>query len=97
MPGTYKVSRTAVVDLLEIWNYIADDNIEQAETMSRRFFRQFEHLAANPTAGRIRTDLYIDVCSSVVGRYVIFYRTIDDGIDIVHVVHGSRDLAAFFR
>jgi len=29
-------------------------------------------------------------------RYLIFYRPIEDGIEIVRVIHSSRDIAALF-
>jgi len=28
----------------------------------------------------------------VVGRYLILYRAVDDGVEIVRVVHGARDM-----
>jgi toxin ParE1/3/4 len=31
-----------------------------------------------------------------VGDYLVFYREADQGIEIVRVLHGSRDIAALF-
>ena len=28
-------------------------------------------------------------------KYVVFYRALDDGVEILHVLHGARDLRAF--
>jgi len=39
-----------------------------------------------------RTDLR----SSPFGRYVIFYTPVHDGIDVVRVLHGARDIDAAF-
>jgi toxin ParE1/3/4 len=30
-------------------------------------------------------------------RYLIFYRPTDDGIDVVRVLHGSRDIESLFE
>lgn len=32
--------------------------------------------------------------SSPVGNYLIFYRPLPDGIEILRVLHGARDIAA---
>ena len=32
-----------------------------------------------------------------VGNYVIFYRQVSTGIDIVRVLHGARDIEALFH
>jgi toxin ParE1/3/4 len=30
-------------------------------------------------------------------NYLIFYRPIEGGIEVLHILHGARDLAAFFE
>jgi plasmid stabilization system protein ParE len=32
-----------------------------------------------------------------VGRYIVFYFPLDDGIDVVRVLYGGRDLDAIFH
>lgn len=46
--------------------------------------------------GRMREILSAGLRSFPVGRYVIFYRPLQDGIDVVRVLHGTRDLEAVF-
>lgn len=43
-----------------------------------------------------RVLLAPDVRSFPFGRYVIFYLPIDDGIDVVRVLHSARDIDAVF-
>ena len=31
------------------------------------------------------------------GNYIIFYRPIDDGIEVVRILHGARDLPPLFE
>jgi len=47
--------------------------------------------------GRARDELASGVRSFPFGRYVVFYAPLDDGIDIVRVLHGSRDIDAIFN
>jgi len=46
--------------------------------------------------GRARDELATDLRSIPFGRYVIFYEPIDDGIDVVRVLHSARDIDAVF-
>jgi toxin ParE1/3/4 len=47
--------------------------------------------------GRARPELRPDLRSFPVGRFVIFYREVRDGIEIVRVLRGARDLPALFN
>lgn len=47
--------------------------------------------------GRLRDELTEGLRSFPVGRYVIFYRIVQDGVEIVRVLHGARDLDSIFR
>jgi toxin ParE1/3/4 len=49
-------------------------------------------LAARPLAGRARDELIPGLRSVPHGRYVIFYLPIEDGVEIVRLLHGARDL-----
>ncbi len=46
--------------------------------------------------GRARDELSPGVRSMPFGRYVIFYEPLDDGIDVVRVLHSARDVDAQF-
>ena len=54
-------------------------------------------LASTPGMGRTRDEIAEGLRSFPVGRYVIFYRTIPEGVEIVRVLHGSRDVDALFQ
>lgn len=83
-------------DLSEIWDYIADDNERQADTFVDLIDQKLQELARHPNMGRSREELDEGLRSFPVGRYVIFYRIIPEGIEIIRVLHGSRDLNAIF-
>jgi len=87
----------AETDILEIWDYIADDSLAAADRWVDRLDEQFRLLAAQPMMGRARGELAPGVRSFPFGRYVIFYVPLDDGIDLVRVLHGARDIDAVFN
>jgi len=86
----------AEADILEIWDFIADDSLAAADRWVDRLDEQFRMLAAQPMIGRAREELAPGVRSFPFGRYVVFYMPMDDGIDVVRVLHGARDIDAVF-
>ena len=42
--------------------------------------------------GRSRPELARNVRSFPVGKYVIFYVALVDGVEVVRVLHGARDI-----
>ncbi len=79
-------------DLVAIWIYIAADNESAADALLDRLEDAFGLLAENPLIGRGRPELAPHVRSFAVRRYVILYLPADDGIEIIRVVHGARDI-----
>ena len=45
---------------------------------------------------RAREELAADLRSFPFGRYLIFYAPVDEGIDVVRVLHSARDVDAAF-
>lgn len=87
-----RILRTAISreDYLAIWSYIAQDNMDAANKMVRRFDQSLAMLAEHPNLGRPRYLLSPRLRSYPVGVYVIFYRAIDNGIELIRVLHGNR-------
>lgn len=87
----------AELDLLEIWDYIADDSPDRADEFLDRIEGKLQTLARNPGLGKRREELLPGLKSFPIDNYVVFYREIRDGIDVVRVLHGSRDIEEVFR
>lgn len=87
----------AETDILEIWDYIADDSLAAADRWVDHLDEQFRVLATQPMMGRARDELAPGVRSFPFGRYVVFYVPLADGIDVVRVLHGARDIHAVFN
>ncbi len=94
---TYRLSRHARQELLEIWQYIAGDNEPAADRFIDLLVHHFQVLGRNPYAGRIRDDLRKGYRSFPVGQYVIFYRVQSPGVQIMHIIHGRRDIDYLLR
>jgi toxin ParE1/3/4 len=87
----------AELDLWEIWDYIADDSLDRADDFLDRVDEKLQSLARTPGMGRRREELLPGLQSFPVGNYVVFYRAIEDGIDVIRILHGSRDIEEIFR
>jgi toxin ParE1/3/4 len=79
-------------DLIDIWSYIAQDNPQAADDLLDEIDTKASKLASSPYLGAARPDIAPELRHSLVGRYLILYRVITDGIQVVRVVHGARNL-----
>lgn len=84
-------------DVLEIAIYVARDSATAAEKLVDLFDEKLKLLARNPGLGPQRPELGRGIQSFPVGSYILFYRRIDDGIELIRVLHGARDLRRIFR
>ncbi|MGB9234205.1 MAG: type II toxin-antitoxin system RelE/ParE family toxin [Terriglobales bacterium] len=82
----------ALLDLADIWAYIAEDSVLQADKFAGLIDSQFRALARQPHLGRSRPELAVDLRSFPVGRYVLFYVALPKRVEIVRVLHGARDI-----
>jgi len=83
-------------DLNEIWEYIAQENLDAAERLVERIEELCALLAERPQLGRRREELAPGLRSFPAGSYFIFYQPIADGIEVVRVLHASRDIDSLF-
>ena len=89
-------------DAREIAAYIADDNPTAAQRFRAAFGETTELLLRMPHIGSLRVSgkLALEDIRVVpvkdFERYFIFYRPIDEDIEIVRVLHGARDYASPF-
>ncbi|HBH28172.1 MAG: type II toxin-antitoxin system RelE/ParE family toxin [Desulfofustis sp. PB-SRB1] len=91
-------SREAIEDLEEIWFYIAQDSPDRADDFLDQLYSLCtEKLAPFPEAGSGRDYLAKEVFAFSYKRYMIYYRFDANRIEIIRVLHGSRDLPALFQ
>jgi toxin ParE1/3/4 len=80
-------------DLFDVWLYIARDSVKSADRFVAQFDQKFTLPAKTPEMGRLRLDIsFFGIRSFPVSNYVIFYLPIKNGIEIVRILHGNRDV-----
>jgi toxin ParE1/3/4 len=87
----------ALADLTEIWVYIAQGSERQADALIDRLDQTFGELSRHPRMGRQRPELLANLRSFPVGRYIVFYLPCPRAIDVIRVLHGSRDLKSLIE
>jgi len=87
----------ALQDLDDIWDYIAQDNVQAADKLLDQFHERFRLLSQHPQLGEQQRLLADGAYRRFVhGNYVIYYRPEENGILILRILHGARDLDADF-
>jgi antitoxin ParD1/3/4/toxin ParE1/3/4 len=98
MSDNFILTPDAQGDALAIWEHIADDDsVEAADRVVARIFDACENLAKMPGIGHHRENL-LDQRNRFwsVWSYLIVYRWQVIPIQVIAIVHGARDLDAFF-
>lgn len=88
----------AIRDVKDLWSYIASaGNVNRADALLDKIEQKIEILSEHPTMGRVRDELMAGLRSLPVEGYLIFYIPQEDGIELVRVLYGGRDLEALFE
>lgn len=94
--GKVETSAQAGRDLLDIWLYVAEDNSRAADRLLDHIHATIKMLARHPQMGRRRDALSPGLRSFTVGDYLIFYLPQKQGIVLLRVLSGYRDLDLLF-
>ena len=88
-----RVRQSVYEELEEIWQYsLSNWGIDQADQYIRDLTSRFEWLAENPQAGKQRDDIKPGYYCFPQGSHLVFYRIIDDTLDILGVPHQTMDV-----
>ena len=86
-------------DLIEHFAYIAHDKITPAERFLRVADETFARIASMPKIGRKwessqphLAGVRVYPMPSGFRNYLIFYRIIEGGVEVLTILHGARDL-----
>jgi len=91
-------SPEARLDLLEIWEHIATDNLDAADRVEHEIERIVSMLAKNPGLGHLRRDLTSKpVRFWAVYSYLIIYNADARPLEVVRVLSGYRDIATLLK
>lgn len=89
----FRFSPEAFRDIDEIWEYIAEDNLDAADRVRDEIFTACQRLAEMPGMGHLREDLADEPLRFwPVYSYLIIYRPESKPLEVVRVLHGARDV-----
>jgi toxin ParE1/3/4 len=92
----YRLSKEAEQDLEDLWVYLAERNDIAGDLQVAKLLDRFPMLARFPTMGVSRDPLLAGLRSFPVKPYIVFYILIPDGIEILRIIHQSRDIEDYF-
>jgi toxin ParE1/3/4 len=93
------IKRPIVIDdLIRLATYIAEGNLDISDSFLIAAEKTLVQLGNFPQSGKSskfdHPDL-LDIRQKAIKgfeKYLIFYRLIEDGVEIIRIIHGSRDI-----
>ncbi|MEH2096855.1 type II toxin-antitoxin system RelE/ParE family toxin [Nostoc sp.] len=93
----YVINILASRDINEIADYFAETNVEAGERFFSEFNRKCQQLVAFPNSGKSYAKIRPDLRGISSQGYIVFYRVLDDGIEILRIVSGRRNFPSLFE
>jgi toxin ParE1/3/4 len=84
-------------DLSDIWDYVSQHSQASADNLIIEITKKFATLRNFPNTGKEQSHLLINLRSFPYKDYQIFYQQFDEGIEILRVLHRSRDIESLFE
>lgn len=98
MPTPYLLTPRALNDFDEIWNFIADDNVNAANRVESAILSACNSLSRRPLLGSKRIDLTsLPVRFWTITRFpnfIVVYRPDAKPLQVVAILHGKRNIRA---
>ncbi len=95
-----EISRRALIDIDQIYDYIGIQNHSRqaANKFVRELNKKMAAYSRQPELGEMRDDLNEGLRSFPFKKnYVVIYRPLEDGIDVLRIFHGARNYGQFFE
>jgi toxin ParE1/3/4 len=96
--GEVRKRPQVIQDLIELATYIGEDNLEASDIFLRAAESTFIQLGKMPGMGKLcqfsQPGLSDIRQQAIKGfrNYIIFYKVIDSDIEVLRVIHGTRDI-----
>ena len=91
-------SPEARLDLLEIWEHVAEDDVDTADRVEQEIQQAILMLSGNPGLGHLRRDLTSKpVRFWAVYSYLVIYDPDSRPLEIVRILSGYRDVAVLLK
>jgi toxin ParE1/3/4 len=92
-----RLSPRANLDLLEIWNYIADDSEANADGFIDKVYETIQMLGRQPGSGRRREELAPGIQTLRSAATLFSITSFIMRLKFVRVLHGARDVQNIFE
>ena len=93
----YVINELASQDLNHIADYFVANNIEAGEQFFQTFNRKCQQLVTFPNSGKNYESIRPGLRGVSFNGHIIFYRILEDGIEILRVVSGRRDFSSLLE
>ena len=97
MGRNLNISKEAISDLNEIWDFIASGNNRNADGFIDELFSKCVEISKLEAVGRKRDELFPGLMSLAHKKHVIFFRREQNDVWIVRILNGARDLGSVFN
>ena len=94
--ANYQFSEDAIRDINDICDYIAQNNPRSASNLFDAIRQKCKLIANFPNMGKRYEQVRANLRGFFVGDYIVFYYAHDEGIFIVRIVSGYRNLDTLF-
>lgn len=91
------IAPKASQDLNDISDYFVERNIEAGERLLKEFTEKCQNLMRFPKMGKSYERILKELRGIPLKSYIIFYRVIPDGIEVLRVISGQQDLEDLFN
>jgi toxin ParE1/3/4 len=79
--------------LQDIWLYTVEKwSLAQADRYYKLISDEIDHILQEPTSGKAMDDIRKGYRATKVKSHLIFYRTIDETIQIIRILHERMDI-----
>ena len=92
MPRRIELTRAALADFDDIYDYIARDNPRAAAQALRSLDESIQLLSDQPKMGEVFRHRRLRLRLLTHNDYLVFYRKRPGVIEIVRVIHGRRNI-----
>lgn len=91
-----KYTAKAEADIDEIFEFLLNESQEYAKKILSEIASKLTLLEKNVYLGKTRDDIFINLRSFPVKKYVILYTPIENGIEVFRLLHSSRNIEGLF-
>lgn len=94
----FTISKKAIADVEEIWLYTLEKwSLEQADRYYNLLFDEINYICKNKNAGKSMEHIRKGYRASKVKSHFIFYKVVNDTIEIIRILHERMDIEDRFN